>query len=78
MSYDKSIDMRAFRVIEKEDNVSFDHDKIIISSTHSVFVRGQMRKNLPYQGIARNPEFFMISVVPKDLADPKCIFEPVK
>ena len=50
MSYDKSIDMSA---IIKTDE-PFIHDRVIITSRHSIFVRtGRVRPSLPYQGIAR-------------------------
>jgi len=67
--YDIDIDMS---MVLPSKSKSFEHNTIIISNKHSIYRRHKgVRPSLPYQGIARNPEIFMLSFV-NNPVDPKC------
>jgi len=73
--YDRDIDVSLVIPTNKNKNKKkrYEHNCIVISSRHIIYRRHNgIRPSLPYQGIARNPGFFMLSVVEKPV-DPKCI-----
>ena len=72
MSYDKILGYD--KTTDVYTDGPFEHDKIIITSSHRIF-RKSIRHNLDYQGIARRTSFNISYVM--NGADPKCKLEEI-
>jgi len=71
--YDRDIDMSRFT----NKKLVYEHDSIVISGKHSIYRRYKgVKPSLPYQGIARRQEIFMLSVVTTPI-NPKCVIKNI-